>query len=119
MIDEEQSTTGRRRIQQTLNVTRQITQEKKEETQPKKNKEEHMRIYHQNVNGIGSRGREGVEEIITHIRNFGVAVRILVETNVEWTPEENRTFVERTKRVLRDISGKKVQSSIQATSCKW
>ena len=66
-----------------------------------------MRIYHQNVNGIGNGGREGVEEMMTHIKKLQVAVHSLVETNVEWTTNENRNFVESTKRALRTNSGKR------------
>jgi hypothetical protein len=76
-----------------------------------------MRIYHQNVNGIGSGRQEGVEEMMTHLKKLKVAVHSLVETNVEWTTEENRKFVESTKRVLRINSGKRAQCTMQATSC--
>ena len=119
MIRQQAINSVRRCVQQTLDM-REINVEKRKETQPKtkENKEDHMRIYHQNVNGIGNGGQEGVEEMMTHIKKLQVAVHSLVETNVEWTTNENRNFVESTKRALRTNSGKRAQYSMQATSCK-
>ena len=50
MIRQQAITSVRRSIQQTLD-RREINVEKRKETQPKtkENKEDHMRIYHQNV----------------------------------------------------------------------
>lgn len=55
---------------------------------------------------------------MTYTKKLDVAVHSLVETIVEWSPEENRNLVERPKRVLRYSSGMKAQYSILATSCK-
>ena len=71
MIRQQTITSVRRCVQHTLDM-REINVEKRKETQPKtkENKEDHMIIYHQNVNGVGNGGQEGVEEMMTHIKKL-------------------------------------------------
>lgn len=75
MKTNDQLTSARRKIQQNT--------EKKKETQPRTrgDRDECMRLYHQNVNGIKSGRKERLEKIIAHMQNLKVSVYSLVETN--------------------------------------
>lgn len=88
MITNEQTTSARRKIQQTLDLGVQANTVTKLEMQPmtKENSEDFLRAYHRNVNGIHSGGREGVEDIIIHIQDLKVSVHTIGETNVQWIP---------------------------------
>lgn len=54
---------------------------------------------------------------MTHMKNLNVLVHSLVETNVEWTSVEN-FFVERARRALRNITGRRVQYTVQRQAAK-
>ena len=120
MIVNKRVTSERRKIQRTLDMRNHIQSERVQEKQPKtrENREDNLRIYHQNVNGINSEGNEGVEEITAHLQQLKVSVHSLVETNVKWTPQESKRFVDRAKRKLRNLNGRNTQYSMQAASCK-
>lgn len=71
-----QFTLARIKAQQTLDLRVQENTAKKQVTHPRtrENREEFMRVYQQNVNGINCGGKEGVEEIMTHMQYLNISL---------------------------------------------